>query len=586
MERKIISIDISPETTEITTENAGVMWEHNATTLVFNVDKKYIGDYRYYIEYRSLIGTKVRTEYLDLDTETNTVTYNVPITMSSLKGVECYFNIIFIDGDGNTVQVIKPHKFCLQFDYSPDTDNTLAKVNDFSINALLEAIRLGTFKGEKGDVGEKGDKGDKGEKGDTGEISQDYATRTFADAVKSKRSGNPIIIDDVSPVQHVLDIKTTPDEKVFLRGKNLIPFTNKKYNQGHSAGNTYGVNGVNFTVNHDGSVTVNGTATAEIEFPLMVWSTVSTGVHTVTLSGSPEGASSDTYYLRLSKGENSDEFYEEYGNGKTVKNVNLSGSQVHIIVKSGISINKTFYPMLEFGETVSEFVSPCTAYSAKADENGVVSRLVSLSPYMCVFTNTDTEVMCTYNCDTENYIKKSQGIVEKQIESVKEDIKSLNYRLINTITLENNSKLAHFLEDANGVSLENLKLSKIFIIFTGGFVNTTPLQPLCVLFNEGRAYQMYKTFSINANNYYGFWFESEKIISLPNCEVYRSTYPSILLGNFNADTGMAQGLNANNTEVYSDLCMTPIGGIKKITFGNFNDGNLMKSGSKIYLFGV
>ena len=147
METKIISIDISPEITETQTENAGVMWEHNATTLVFNIHKAYMGDYRYYLEYRSLLGTKVRTEYLEPDLETNTVTYNIPVTMSSLKGVECYFNIVSIDGDGNTVQVIKPHKFCLQFDYSPDTDNSLAKVNDFSINALLEAIRLGTFKG-------------------------------------------------------------------------------------------------------------------------------------------------------------------------------------------------------------------------------------------------------------------------------------------------------------------------------------------------------------------------------------------------------------------------------------------------------
>lgn len=151
MENKIISIDISPDIQGDINENAGVMWEHNATTLVFNIAPEYTGDYKYYIEYRSLLGTKVRTEYLKLDTETNTVTYNIPVTMTSLKGVECYFNIISIDEDGNTIQVVKPRKFCLEFDYSPDTDNSIAKINDFSINALLEAIRLGTFKGEKGD---------------------------------------------------------------------------------------------------------------------------------------------------------------------------------------------------------------------------------------------------------------------------------------------------------------------------------------------------------------------------------------------------------------------------------------------------
>ncbi len=166
MEKRIISIDISPESGNEPCEKAGIMWEHNATQLQFHISPSYIGDYRYYIEYRSVLGTKVRTEYLELNTENNTVTYDVSVTMSSLKGVECYFNIVKFDEDGNTIQVIKPKKFGLTFDFSPDTDNFLAKVNDFSVNALLEAIRQGTFKGEKGDRGEKGEIGDKGEQGD------------------------------------------------------------------------------------------------------------------------------------------------------------------------------------------------------------------------------------------------------------------------------------------------------------------------------------------------------------------------------------------------------------------------------------
>ncbi|MGN0538883.1 MAG: collagen-like protein [Candidatus Fimenecus sp.] len=182
MERKIISVDISPDTNGAIYEgNAGVMWEHNATEIVFNIDERYIGDYKYYIEYRSILGTKVRTEYLTLDTSANTITYAVPVSMSSLRGVECYFNIITVDADGNTVQVIKPRKLYLEFDYSPDTDNSIAKVNDFSINALLEAIHNGTFKGDKGDRGEKGEKGDKGDKGDAGEtppVDQGYSAES------------------------------------------------------------------------------------------------------------------------------------------------------------------------------------------------------------------------------------------------------------------------------------------------------------------------------------------------------------------------------------------------------------------------
>lgn len=154
MERKIISIDIKPGTlNQETTENAGVMWEHNATEIHFNLDDVYIGeDYRYYIEYRSVMGTKDRTAYL---TQFNKqIKFIIPVSMTSLKSVECYFNIATIDEDGNTIQIIKPVKFCLDFDFSGNIDNSVAKSNDFSINSLLEAIRNGNFKGEKGDKGD------------------------------------------------------------------------------------------------------------------------------------------------------------------------------------------------------------------------------------------------------------------------------------------------------------------------------------------------------------------------------------------------------------------------------------------------
>ena len=375
MERKIVSVDISPDTNDVIYEGkAGVMWEHNATEIVFNIDERYRGDYKYYIEYRSILGTKVRTEYLELNTETNTVTYNVPVTMSSLRGVECWFNIVMIDEDGNTVQIIKPRKFYLEFDYSPDTDNYIAKVNDFSVNALLEAIRLGTFKGDKGDKGEVGAKGEKGDKGEPGEVTLEYADQNYADAIRKTVSGNPLIIEDASPVEHSIDIKTSANETVYVRGKNLIPFNNKAYYNGnYAAGQTYVINGVSFTVNDDGSVYASGTATGSAAFVLYRADAYKNGIHTVTFSGAPENASKTTYFLRLKTASESTANYEDYGNGITVGNVNLTGSTVSIIVLGGQSVDATFYPMLEFGKTASEFISPEETQSAIADESGIVS---------------------------------------------------------------------------------------------------------------------------------------------------------------------------------------------------------------------
>ncbi len=575
METKIISIDISPKANEIQSEKAGVMWEHNATSLVFNIDNAYIGDYRYYLEYRSLLGTKVRTEYLKLDTENKTITYSIPVTMSSLKGVECYFNIISIDGDGNTVQVIKPHKFYLQFDYSPDTDNSLAKINDFSVNALLESIRLGTFKGDKGDKGDTGAKGDKGDKGETGEVSMDYATNNFANAVKKTVTGNPVVIEDASPISHPIYIKTNTNDTVYVRGENLIPFNDKAYNNGkYKAGQTYQMNGVNFTINDDGSVTLNGTSTAAIVIPLISCTEYKTGIHTVSLSGSPEGASSTTYCLRLEK-ENLLGAYgaEDYGNGKTIENADLTGLSVSIVVINGVTVNATFYPMLCFGNTAGNFVSPCESLFATADENGVANGLVSVANKMCVFTETGENIECTYNQNTSSAIEK-----------VREDIGKLNYRLINSMTLTEDTQLAIFTTDAQGNALNKLNLRKVFVLFMGNFVNTNT-QSLCMNFNGGGIYQMYQSFSVTADKYYGFWAESEKIIEHTDMSVFRSIYPSNLLNNFTTE-GMSQGLSGNNADGRTDLSVVKNGVISSIRFGCANANNMMKTGSKIYVFGA
>lgn len=374
MENKIISIDITPDSQGEINENAGVMWEHNATTLKFNIAPDYVGDYRYYMEYRSLIGTKVRTEYLILDTETNTITFHIPVTMTCLRGVECYFNIISIDDDGNTVQVVKPRKFCLTFEYSPDTDNSIA--NDFSINALFEAIRLGTFKGEKG---EKGD-----------------------------------------------------------------PFTYEDF-------------------------------TSE--------------------------------QLSALKGE--------------------KGDSVHI-----------------------------DAEMSDKSENPVQNKVV-------------------------------KKYVDESTEKIKEQFQNMGYRLLNTVTLEEDVRTVIFSTDNEGNSIESLNLNKIFILFTGKFANTNTSEVLITNLNGGSIYQMYKSYSITADSMCGLWIECEKVVSFNDKTMYKSSYPSEMLKNFN-ENGFAQGLTANNKAVYSDLCVTPenTSAIKKVTFGCAKDTNQMRAGSNIYLFGA
>lgn len=385
MENKIISIDINPDNNTEYSDNAGVMWEHNATILKFNIDAAFVGDYRYYIEYRSLMGTKVRTEYLELNTEDNTVTYTIPVTMSSLKGVECWFNIVSIDDDGNTQQVIKSAKFCLSFDYSPDTDNQLCKVNDFSINALLEAIRLGTFKGDKGDkgdTGEKGDKGDKGDRGDDGEVTEKYVNKTFANALKAVLNGEVLVADDVSPVQHELNIKLTSDSvedfstvNATRTGKNLIPYPYKSKSQT--------LNGVTFTVNDDGSIYAVGTATAQAALQL---ANIDLGDRTVSAI-SAEKASVNGYTI----------------NKRLFYNADLK--LLSLVIAKGDTVDEALYPQVEVGNEATEY-EPYNSQTVTANADGTVDGVLSLSPNMTIFTDaSEINIECEYNRDTNKVIE-------------------------------------------------------------------------------------------------------------------------------------------------------------------------------------
>lgn len=149
--------------------NAGTMYEHNATTLVFEIDAQYISpQHRYYIEFALPTGV-VRTEYLTPN-ESNKISFDMPASLTSGMSMLCYFNVVKINETTyETEKLIKAKEIKLCFSPIASCDDTLREEYDFSVNSLLEAVKNGDFKGEKGDRGLQGIKGDKGEKGDKGD---------------------------------------------------------------------------------------------------------------------------------------------------------------------------------------------------------------------------------------------------------------------------------------------------------------------------------------------------------------------------------------------------------------------------------
>lgn len=395
METKTISIDIKADLSQTEyNENAGVMWEHNATQLVFNLDDCFVGDYRYYIEYRSLLGTKVRTDYLELNGKT--ITYPVPVSMTSLKSVECYFNIISIDEDGNTTQVIKPRKFCLEFDFSPDTDNSIAKVNDFSINSLLEAIRLGTFKGDKGDTGDKGDKGEKGDKGDAGEVPYNYVNCNFANAIKKTVSGEYIKVDDVSVVDHPLKLSLTNYENcnsIRVCGKNLFDLRNSK-----GFFSAYG-----------------GLETQIVDDTITVTCSVPKRSGYLDLGSFPAG----TYFL--SSGEQNlhilvgDDFASASAAGLTTPTKVTITSPKNFVVyyefasaDGAVSFSNI---QVELGDKNTGYETP-DVLTCTVNEVGSVTDAVSKSPNMTIISDVGgVTINCEYNRDLNKIIEKLEDAI-------------------------------------------------------------------------------------------------------------------------------------------------------------------------------
>lgn len=85
------------------------------------------------------------------------------------------------------------------------------------------------------------------------ENAKSFGKQTFAGALKGEKSGGIVRLDDVSALDRRLD--------TVISSKNIIPFP-------YSDGMSKTVNGVTFTVGEDGSITINGTATAYAQFKL------------------------------------------------------------------------------------------------------------------------------------------------------------------------------------------------------------------------------------------------------------------------------------------------------------------------------
>lgn len=152
-----------------------------------------------------------------------------------------------------------------------------------------------------------------------------------------------------APYENIRPIKGRDSVRVERCGENLVKFP-------YSTASAANKNGLVFTSQQDGSITVDGTATAD------TWHLVEGDIEKrlpmntpMALSGCPAGGSIRNYYIGLCLGGT---WFSDAGKGNT--NIKLTTreirSRVEIsIVKGTVCNNLTFYPKIEVGTTITPY---------------------------------------------------------------------------------------------------------------------------------------------------------------------------------------------------------------------------------------
>lgn len=151
-----------------------------------------------------------------------------------------------------------------------------------------------------------------------------------------------------APYENIRPISGRDAVSVERCGKNLVKFP--YYTPAASR------NGLVITSQQDGSITVNGTATAD------TWCAINQGIEKrlpmntpMALSGCPAGGSTKSYYIGLYLGG---KWFADSGNGNTDVKFTTQEipSRIEVsIIKGTVCNNLTFYPKIEVGTAITPY---------------------------------------------------------------------------------------------------------------------------------------------------------------------------------------------------------------------------------------
>lgn len=163
--------------------------------------------------------------------------------------------------------------------------------------------------------------------------------------------------DDLYPIGKFTEEIQTSEKGVQVsiegNGEDAFVKTNGKSTQATRSGKnlleniakSQTINGVTFTVNEDGTVTANGTATAQVA--LSVTSFLPLPVGQYIFSGCPTSGTTQTHFVQIRR-RNPDQHLNDVGQGNTFSITdNTQSVDYYIVVRNGVTVNNVlFKPMI------------------------------------------------------------------------------------------------------------------------------------------------------------------------------------------------------------------------------------------------
>ncbi len=318
--------------TPITPQNGGVQGEENATMAVFRFgEESPLADsaLQLYIECMDNAGGYDKTPPLTV--MDGQVSVPVPLAWTQYGGISTLR--LVGEQDGNILYTLEGRlRFASRQTAARQVDGLLRTHIQQTLNEVETAAVTAEVSAEKA-------------KHTSAEAMRFVAVNASNALVQKIYSDGMIVVkeEDVSPFSETLQMR--------VRSKNLIPFPYPELRE------TDTVNGITYTVREDGSILVDGTATAKTSlFLLRGWEPELGQVY--YHSGCPAGGGYTTYQLQL---EATDGSFTRFDLGEGAINsfkVEKEGLTIdlYIDIYAGVTLrNAVFYPQLELGEEATAY---------------------------------------------------------------------------------------------------------------------------------------------------------------------------------------------------------------------------------------